>query len=71
MKYKLGDLVTCKYLAAGLVGRITQTHYSSWSGRSDYMIVVEHMGNTFSHNYYEEDLELVEVPAAGYMELFI
>lgn len=48
MKYKIGDIVTCKYLVDGVVGRITQTHYSSWSRKSDYFITVEHMGSTLS-----------------------
>jgi len=71
MKYKIGDIVTCKYLVDGVVGRITQTHYSSWSRKSDYFLTVEHMGNTLSLNYYEEDLELVEAPAQDYLDLFI
>lgn len=71
MKYKIGDLVTSPYFVVEAVGVITQTHFSSWSNRSDYWITIEHEGNTYSRNLYEEDLELVEAPAQDYLDLFI
>jgi hypothetical protein len=71
MKYKIGDIVTCKYFVEGVVGVITSIHYSSWSGKTDYTVKVENGEDTFSLPFYEEDLELVEAPTAAYMDLFI
>lgn len=71
MKYKIGDKVTSKYIANNAVGEVTQAHYSSWSGKSNYYLKVLVGETTYSYHLMEEDLELVEAPAQDYLDLFI
>lgn len=74
MKYKIGDKVTSKrFLHPGVVGEITSTFVGSWDGRVNYSLsVIEGMVN-YAYHLYEEELELLtpEVPAQGYLDLFM
>lgn len=69
MRFEIGDKVTCKHFTYGKVGTITEAHPRTGGYKSNYYRVeAEGEGN---YHYYEEDLELVEAPAQGYLDLFI
>lgn len=65
MKYRIGDLVTSSLFKGEAT--IIRTQYSSYSERYCYTIVFR---RGLIVDVWEESIELVAPPAAGYMELF-